>query len=168
MANYIGHCRSCDYALFATTEELTNGENWTRLFAGEARRINPYGIYGRCNNRTDGQQHKAFKLQVVKGKFNPDHKCDTRCTNAKGSDCTCACGGANHGRGYAVQFQQASITEPRLMPATDSQLRYIQNLIQGREMPAENRTRAYEMLTAGLSLDQAKKWIDKLLTLPKK
>jgi hypothetical protein len=27
------------------------------------------------------------------------HKCDARCTNAKGHKCECSCGGANHGRG---------------------------------------------------------------------
>ena len=26
-----------------------------------------------------------------------NHKCDSRCTNAKGHDCECACGGAFHG-----------------------------------------------------------------------
>lgn len=25
------------------------------------------------------------------------HPCDTRCTHAKGDECSCACGGANHG-----------------------------------------------------------------------
>lgn len=27
------------------------------------------------------------------------HKCDARCRNAKGHDCQCSCGGANHGAG---------------------------------------------------------------------
>lgn len=34
---------------------------------------------------------------VVVGTLNEAHKCDARCTSAKGGDCECACGGANHG-----------------------------------------------------------------------
>lgn len=34
-------------------------------------------------------------------KSNPSlHKCGARCVNAKGHDCECSCGGANHGKGY--------------------------------------------------------------------
>lgn len=39
-------------------------------------------------------------LKRVQGEFNPDHKCDIRCTSAKGNVCSCACGGANHGRDH--------------------------------------------------------------------
>lgn len=28
------------------------------------------------------------------------HICDARCMNAKGYNCECACGGANHGKGF--------------------------------------------------------------------
>lgn len=28
------------------------------------------------------------------------HKCDARCLMAKGRNCECQCGGANHGRGH--------------------------------------------------------------------
>lgn len=36
---------------------------------------------------------------MVKG-YITDHVCDARCTNAKGQDCECSCGGANHGSAY--------------------------------------------------------------------
>ena len=29
-------------------------------------------------------------------------RCDARCYNAKGADCDCVCGGANHGKGFGV------------------------------------------------------------------
>lgn len=35
--------------------------------------------------------------------YNPNgskHKCDSRCLNAKGGNCECSCGGANHGAGH--------------------------------------------------------------------
>ena len=35
-----------------------------------------------------------------------DHKCDSRCTNATGHTCNCACGGKNHGM-YALRFGAA-------------------------------------------------------------
>ena len=39
-----------------------------------------------------------LKWVAVKGR-KTDHKCDSRCTHAKGGDCECSCGGENHGRG---------------------------------------------------------------------
>lgn len=33
----------------------------------------------------------------VNGKTNPKIKCNAKCTGATGHDCTCACGGKNHG-----------------------------------------------------------------------
>ena len=36
--------------------------------------------------------------RVIDYKANPSlHKCDARCTHAKGRQCECSCGGANHG-----------------------------------------------------------------------
>lgn len=29
-----------------------------------------------------------------------EHKCDARCTGARGHDCECSCNGANHGRDH--------------------------------------------------------------------
>ena len=39
------------------------------------------------------------KASVVVGRMSA-HKCGARCTHAKGGDCECECGGANHGRGW--------------------------------------------------------------------
>lgn len=41
--------------------------------------------------------HKMMTFGVLKAFFNPDHKCDPRCTSARGPNCECSCGGANHG-----------------------------------------------------------------------
>lgn len=30
----------------------------------------------------------------------PEHKCDARCTSARGHVCNCSCGGKNHGSGW--------------------------------------------------------------------
>lgn len=34
---------------------------------------------------------------ALKSSTNPDHKCDSRCTSARGPQCDCSCGGKNHG-----------------------------------------------------------------------
>jgi hypothetical protein len=39
--------------------------------------------------------------QRVKGTFTAC-PCDPRCTSARGHDCQCSCGGANHGRAWLV------------------------------------------------------------------
>ena len=50
-----------------------------------------------------GWAEDGTKLQVsrkIEYKSNPSkHKCDARCTNAKGFRCECECGGKNHGSG---------------------------------------------------------------------
>ena len=38
--------------------------------------------------------------RIIEYKRNPSlHKCDGRCLHAKGRQCECSCGGANHGAG---------------------------------------------------------------------
>jgi len=34
--------------------------------------------------------------QRIAGTYNKEHKCDIRCTSAKGPKCNCQCGGQNH------------------------------------------------------------------------
>jgi hypothetical protein len=40
-------------------------------------------------------------LEPVRGNVT-GHKCDPRCTGARGVDCECECGGANHGREHLL------------------------------------------------------------------
>jgi hypothetical protein len=41
---------------------------------------------------------KVFVTRAIEMKSNPSkHKCDARCTSAKGFRCECECGGKNHG-----------------------------------------------------------------------
>jgi hypothetical protein len=40
---------------------------------------------------------KMMTFGALKAHLNPDHKCDARCTSARGHNCECSCGGANHG-----------------------------------------------------------------------
>lgn len=48
--------------------------------------------------------HKG--MNYVEGQFSEKRRCDARCVNAKGPDCVCACGGANHGAGWTGGVQR--------------------------------------------------------------
>ncbi len=53
-----------------------------------------------------GLNAEGVRVQVeraIEYKSNPSkHKCDARCTNAKGFKCECECGGKNHGAGSFI------------------------------------------------------------------
>ena len=115
--NYLGRCREegCDYVLFATGEDVKGADTFRDVTAGTgAYRVGNNGLFGRCVNR-----HKVFPLKPVKGTYSESHQCDSRCLNAKGWDCTCSCGGANHGRGHVATVVQASnLPAPEPVPVT--------------------------------------------------
>ena len=43
---------------------------------------------------------KMMSFGKLEGYVNPDVKCDARCTNARGHNCECSCGGLNHGSAW--------------------------------------------------------------------
>ena len=57
--------------------------------------LNGVNVAARC------PEHGVYRLQLVKGRLAPDHKCDARCTTATGPSCDCSCGGENHGMAHA-------------------------------------------------------------------
>lgn len=42
----------------------------------------------------------ALKWSIIEGTLSDVHKCDPRCTSARGPVCVCSCAGANHGADY--------------------------------------------------------------------
>jgi hypothetical protein len=46
--------------------------------------------------------HRAMEYGALVGRFDPSHKCDARCEGARGHNCECSCGGANHGLAWAA------------------------------------------------------------------
>jgi hypothetical protein len=44
-----------------------------------------------------GPCDKTVRLHKVTGKVRPEIKCSAICTGARGFDCSCSCGGHNHG-----------------------------------------------------------------------
>jgi hypothetical protein len=45
---------------------------------------------------------RAMEYGTLSGHYDASHKCDARCTGARGHNCECECGGANHGSGWAA------------------------------------------------------------------
>lgn len=54
-----------------------------------------------CTCPRCGQQ--AWASKRLEGVKNDGVRCDARCMGAKGHNCECSCGGANHGRGFICE-----------------------------------------------------------------
>lgn len=174
---YLGKCKikGCDYALFASPESIKDAENFSYVKKGlGAFRVGHEGVFARC---TEG--HKFFKLNRIEGTYSKDHKCDSRCLDAKGHKCTCSCGGMNHGRGHAVEVVE--VVANLYTHATEKQEAFLRTLLDERVIPSMINESGYEInglarhLVATMMLDaheftkrQASATIEWLLTLPKK
>jgi hypothetical protein len=136
----LGRCKhkGCDYALFVAPGQEVEAESFRDVKGdGRAYRVGNEGYFARCPNN-----HKFFVLKQIKGTYSPDHKCDARCLNAKGPECTCSCGGANHGAGHAVTVVEASVAPVQANPVQDEyepiserQEPFLRALLNGREIP---------------------------------
>lgn len=176
-APLLGRCKEkgCDHALFLGSDsDAIDVDNFREVKAGtRAYRVGNNGFFSRCPN-----SHKFFPLKRIEGTFSKDHKCDARCLNAKGHKCTCSCGGANHGRGYAVEVHDAinPCAEIVTDTLTDKQADFMRSLLNEREIPDsvgragnERREVALKMLDVkGFTKAQASATIKWLLELPKK
>lgn len=96
---FLGRCKQCDYAVFATQEDIGKVDELRQILPGGAATMvqGHYGVLARCP-----ENHRVFPLKRIEGTYSEDFKCDSRCLNAKRHKCTCSCGGLNHGRGHAV------------------------------------------------------------------
>jgi len=189
-APLLGRCKEkgCDFVLFlGDSADAVNVAGFREVKGNNrAYRVGNNGFFSRCPNN-----HKFFPMKRIKGKYSKDHKCDARCLNAKGNDCTCSCGGANHGRGYAVEVRE--VAAPQLVNpcaeivaderATEKQEAFIRSLLNERELPQRNnagagcampasaderREQALRLLdTHGFTKKQASATIKWLLELPK-
>lgn len=172
---YLGRCKDCDYALFASPDQIKNANDASDVKAGAGPfRLSPYGVMAKCPSR-----HKFFTLRQIKGTYSKDHKCDSRCLNAKGHNCTCSCGGLNHGRGYAVEHVHDASAALQVPLATENQRNFMGILLNERKIPdsvgksgEDRRNTALEMLKSSDPLRsftkiQASNVIKWLLELPK-
>lgn len=168
-----GRCNQCDFALF-TDLPVQGVDNFNGVKADGV----PYSVgngyaayFARCPNN-----HKVFKLVQIKGTYSKDHKCDSRCLNARGHECTCSCGGMNHGRGFAVTLIEASAMQPVIITddPSEKQINFIKRLLDERIIPdsdegtgVQRRLNALKMIERDeITKKQASKIIEWLLTLP--
>lgn len=174
----LGRCKDCDFALFATREQVQPADSFRDVkLAGTPYQVGNNGYFARCPSR-----HRVFVMKTIKGTYSKDHKCDARCLNAKGHNCTCSCGGANHGRGYAVEVMTTAA--PQVVQAnsdeiTEKQEAFLRKLLDERVIPdstdangffksgEDRRTTALDIIDT-MTKRQASKTIEWLCTLPKK
>jgi hypothetical protein len=106
-ARYSIHCKGCGKHATIEIENkqgfLSDGE----LSALRSRfgRITRYGEDAKPGASIWNDMLRCcryLRVNRINGRYSADHKCDGRCTNAKGGDCECQCGGKNHGSGYSV------------------------------------------------------------------
>ena len=64
---------------------------------GEGLEVGEVGVVGVCRGDCGGRVY----LKPLQGSYAPEVPCDRRCTGARGSNCDCSCGGANHGADWA-------------------------------------------------------------------
>jgi hypothetical protein len=93
---------------------------------------------------------KRAVLKLVEGTYNPDHKCDVRCTSAKGHVCSCSCGGANHGADWGIQ-EVTIVTGGHKAPVNGGHLGEVGKHITG-------------MVTVRAILKRSPKWLVTLVT----
>jgi hypothetical protein len=48
------------------------------------------------------QCHRKMQYGKLSGHVDLAHKCDARCSSARGHNCECSCGGVNHGADWAI------------------------------------------------------------------
>lgn len=110
--NFIGRCtvKGCTCTLQITVPaKITNHTRNINYFPGcnnpaiwqayqkSEPSYNPHYLFLFC-----AVHKREIAWKQVDGSLNHDHVCDARCTGAKGHSCDCSCGGANHGKAYAV------------------------------------------------------------------
>jgi hypothetical protein len=105
MVRYIGKCGACKVTTardYAETQRKMVGAGMYR------REATIYGrtVHGWFVKASDDCECGACGAQRWNGKrvegFTTGHKCDARCTEAKGFRCECSCGGKNHGQGFLI------------------------------------------------------------------
>jgi hypothetical protein len=55
---------------------------------------------GRLTGHDSGGQEREVARSIAYDLNGSRHRCNSSCQHARGKHCECACGGANHGKGY--------------------------------------------------------------------
>lgn len=99
MTTYIAKCRRCKSVTSTVAYRVNRVDADMGALVidrtGESGLIGGFAIACRgCG--------KLASAKAVRGRLSLDHKCGPRCESSVGHDCTCSCGGKNHGRAFAA------------------------------------------------------------------
>jgi len=104
---FIGRCfsKQCRTTVRVTVPSVAR-DKWTRGIPGVPGSAEKYQVsepaWAPRNLGLECVAHRyPLRWQPIEGRTNPDHKCDARCIHARGPNCDCSCGGANHGAAYS-------------------------------------------------------------------
>jgi len=78
-----------------------DNQTFELMFPGEpARRMDSFSrMVGTPAGKPVRHEHALPVTRSIAYSTRPSrHRCDARCMNARGNNCECSCGGANHGR----------------------------------------------------------------------
>jgi hypothetical protein len=91
-----------EFVIFRCTKKgcrWAKRERITKLVRGMSIELNYSAL--RITSEAGCPEHGGYlKANPVNGHFNEKVPCNAACVAAKGSDCECGCGGANHGAAY--------------------------------------------------------------------
>jgi hypothetical protein len=113
MSRYSVHCKGCK--THATVADA-NGQAWINAptLAALADRFGGVNVYGKpaTTDRSGllylfemlrcGRCGRHLRIGQIRGRYSARKACNATCTDARGHDCECQCGGKNHGAGYSV------------------------------------------------------------------
>ncbi len=103
MVRYIGKCGECKQTSardYTETKSMNFGHGMYAYTANVSGRTR-YGRFVRASQDIECPSCSAprWNAKKVNGTVS-NHVCDVRCTDAKGHNCECSCGGANHGKAH--------------------------------------------------------------------
>lgn len=97
------HCKTGKRVEYSAGREKSGQYSWPyRLDATGARVFPGTNNTGGTDDSKCPTCSKPMKWNYLKAVLVVEHKCDARCTHARGGTCECSCGGANHGKGWAA------------------------------------------------------------------
>lgn len=102
----IYYCKKCDKRI---ARDYFYQENSYRLFRIEGDKV----IYQEQDMLCDCKYfiyRNTFKATFINAALNKEHKCNAACVYAKCKDCSCECGGENHGKAFLVEQGQFAIS----------------------------------------------------------
>jgi len=105
MATVIYNCKRCKLGKrvdYSAGREKSGQYSWPFRLDDAGRRVFPGANQTGNGDGTCPGCSKEMAWNYLKAVLVVEHKCDARCSEARGHSCECACGGKNHGKGWAA------------------------------------------------------------------